>query len=137
MVHILLHPGELEEAVARGQSVAHLEVIDLNYHGGVRVKCRAKDTATCDNGYKPMDCVSYPFFPDLAPTSDAKNGGPEVTLSKGSGCPIQGHQIPGHAQYVREKWQKIIQRKPEVAAWLRSFSDSNTDPFDPESYDPF
>src|SRR5882724_2219218 len=110
MVHILLHPGEIEEAAAQGQSTAHLKIIDANYFGGTRVKCCAKDTKTCDNGYKPLDCISYPFFPELkeAPGSNGnKNDGPTVvTLAKGSGCPIQAREIPRHEGYVRQLWQR-------------------------------
>lgn len=134
MVHILLYPGEVEEALARGQSMAHLEIVDSNHHGGARAKCRAKNTATCDHGYKPLDCASYPFFPELSEAPDGKSG--EVTVAKGSGCPIQGHEISHHERYVREVWRKLAQQKPRVAAWLRSLSLSNTDAFDPEPYDP-
>jgi|SRR6266567_3101506 len=139
MVHILLYPGEIEEAAARGRSIAHLQVIDANYRGGVRAKCCANDTATCDNGYKPLDCISYPFFPELA-TTPGTNGTETttvVTLAKGSGCPIQDREIPRHESYVRELWLRLVRQNPKIAAWLRSLSLSNTDPFDPESYDPF
>lgn len=135
MVHILLYPGEVEEALARGHSMAHLELIDSNHHGGARARCRATDTATCDHGYKPLDCASYPFFPELSEPADGRDS--QVTVAKGSGCPIQGREIPHHARHVREVWRRLAQGKPAVAAWLRSLSRSNTDAFDPEPYDPF
>jgi len=134
MVHIVLYPGEVEEARGRGHSLAHLEILDSDHHGGARVKCRAADTATCDHGYKPLDCVSYPFFPEILET--ANGTAPEVTVAKGSGCPIQGREIPHHARFVRELWSKLAQRKPAVAAWIRLLSLSSTDAFDPEPYDP-
>lgn len=132
-----MYPGEIDEAREQGHSLAHLEILDANYHGGLRVKCRAKDTATCDNGYKPLDCVSYPFFPGLSLESGNGNGGPAITLSKGSGCPILGHEIPKHQRFVREIWKKLMQRRPEVTDWLRWFDLSSVDDFDPEPYDPF
>jgi hypothetical protein len=135
MVHIVLYPGEVEEARARGQSLAHLEIIDIDHHGGARAKCRAADTATCDRGYKPLDCVSYPFFPEILEAADGTV--PEVTVAKGLGCPIQAREIPRHARFVRQLWSKLVQRKLPVAAWIRSLSLSRTDAFDPEPYDPF
>ena len=135
MVHILLYPGEIDEARAQGRSLSHLEIVDGDYHGGVRVKCRAHDTSTCDNGYKPLDCVSYPFFPELASSQNGNSSNPTVTLCKGSSCPIQGHEIPQHEGYVRDRWQELIQRKPEVATWLHWFDFTSTDDFDSESYD--
>jgi len=120
MFHILLYPGEIEEAAAQGRSIAHLKIIDADYRGGVRAKCCAKDTATCDNGYKPLDCVSYPFFPELAAapgTNGAEKEDPiVVTLAKGSGCPIQGREIPRHERYIRELWQKLVRQNPKIAA---------------------
>ncbi len=131
MVHILLYPGELEAARAQGRSLAHLEILDDTYHGGMRVRCRAKNTATCDGGYKPLDCLSYPFFPELCETADGKN----LTLSKGGGCPIAAHEIPGHAQYVTGLWQTLLDKSPAVAKWVRSFGSVQTDSFDSEPYE--
>lgn len=131
MVHILLYPGELEEARAQGRSLAHLEILEENYHGAPRVRCRAKNTANCDGGYKPLDCRSYPFFPEL-PEAPGKNG---LTLSKGGGCPIAGHEIPGHAQYVTALWQALLDKDPAIANWVRSFGSVETDSFDSEPYE--
>src|SRR4029077_14157476 len=68
--YIVLYPGELEEARAGGQSTAHLEITQADYHGGKKAVCKARDTAHCDGGFKPLDCVSYPFFP--APAGDGR-----------------------------------------------------------------
>ncbi|HEY6253923.1 MAG TPA: hypothetical protein VI685_28540 [Candidatus Angelobacter sp.] len=137
MVHILLYPGEIDEARNQGRSLAHLEIVDPDFHGGMRVRCYAKDTSTCDNGHKPLDCISYPFFPQVSLAAPKSSGSPEIKLTKGSGCPIQGHEIPNHERYVRGAWQDLIQRKPEVAIWLSWFDSGSTDDFDPESYDPY
>ncbi|HXU76607.1 MAG TPA: hypothetical protein VN794_08560 [Methylomirabilota bacterium] len=131
MVHILLYPGELEEARAQGRSLAHLEILEGDYHGAPRVRCRAKNTATCDGGYKPLDCVSYPFFPEL-PENPASA---KLTLSKGGGCPIAAHEIPAHASYVTGLWQALMEKKPAVTAWVRSFGSVETDSFDSEPYE--
>ena len=134
--HILLYPGEVEEALAQGRSIAHLEMIDSNHHGGARAKCRAKDTARCDNGYKPLDCASYPFFPMLSAVSNQADRDPWVMVAKDAGCPIRGHEIPYHERYVRDVWRKLIERKPGVVTWLRSVWFDKIDPLDPESFDP-
>lgn len=131
MVHILLYPGELEEARAQGRSLAHLEILEESYHGAPRVRCRAKNTATCDGGYKPLDCVSYPFFPELPEDP----GSAKLTLSKGGGCPIAAHEIPAHAIYVTGLWQALMEKKPSVTDWVRSFGCAETDAFDSEPYE--
>ena len=125
---ILLYPGEANEAAVRGLSTKHLEVADPNYHGGHRVRCRARDTAACDGGYKPLDCASYPLFPK--PTSDTS----PITLTKGAGCPILGTEIPQHQAYVLGLWQRLIKRKPDVLTWLRSVWNDGDIPGDPEDY---
>jgi hypothetical protein len=135
MVHILLYPGEIEDARAQGRSLAHLEILEQDYHGGVRVRCRAGNTATCDGGYKPLDCVSYPFFPELHDAPDGGDEKPILKLSKGGACPIAGHEIPFHERYVKSVWKKLLEERPAVAAWLESFGVIQTDSFDPEPYE--
>jgi hypothetical protein len=136
MVHILLYPGEIEEAKGQGLSLTHLEVIDPNFHGGTRVRCRAKDTATCDSGYKPLDCKSYPFFPKLsAPIVNGDVTDGEITITKGSECPIARHEIPFHEVFVRDLWKKQIAQKPEIAIWLRAAGLTPIDLFDSEIYE--
>src|SRR5713226_3089526 len=39
MAHILLYPGEIDEAASQGRSMAHLEILDSHFHGGARVRC--------------------------------------------------------------------------------------------------
>ena len=131
MVHILLAPGELEQARARGQSLAHLEILDASFHGGVRVRCRAKNTATCDGGYKPLDCVSYPFFPEFTSSTNGKT----LTLVKGGGCPLATHDIPAHQRFVEQLWQDLLDKNPAIAPWIESFGTLQTDAFDSEPYE--
>ena len=110
--YIVLYPGELDRARASGQSTAHLKIIDADYHGGQKVVCAARDTATCDNGFKPLDCKAYPFFP-------APPGQGEVDLLvKGKKCPLQAEHLNGHAAGVREAWNELMAQNPKVRAWL-------------------
>jgi len=137
MAHIVMYPGELEAAVAQGKSVGHLQVLDANFHGGVSVRCRAQDTSNCDHGYKPLDCVSYPFFPELSPApAGTDQPRPPVTTCKGAGCPIASHEIPYHERFVRETWQRLVDGDEKIAAWLVAFGSEYTDSVDPEPYAP-
>lgn len=132
---ILLYPGEVENAQADGHSLDHLQVLDSSYYGGVEVKCRAKNTATCDNGYKPLDCASYPLFPLPSYGSAEGSSISRLMITKASGCPIQGHEITGHRAYVQDLWQRIIAAQPEVEAWLSLvWLDLNAQT-DPEHFD--
>jgi hypothetical protein len=110
--YIVLHPGELDTARAAGQSIAHLEITDADYHGGQKAVCKAAVTATCDSGFKPLDCVSYPFFP--APPA----GKGVDLLIKGKKCPLQIEHLQGHAALVRRAWNEVMARNPKVRAWL-------------------
>lgn len=110
--YIVLYPGELEEAQAAGQSVAHLSITDADYHGGKKAVCIAQCTATCDNGFKPLDCKSYPYFP-APPVID------EVDfVMKGSKCPLQERHLAQHRYDVQMEWENLIEKKPEVGDWL-------------------
>jgi hypothetical protein len=110
--YIALYPGELEAAKAAGQSTAHLKIIDADYHGGKKAVCQARCTATCDNGFKPLDCVSYPFFP--APPE----AGEVDLMIKGKKCPLQAEHLHEHAALVRELWNETAEGNPEIIVWL-------------------
>lgn len=131
---ILLYPGEIEKAQADGHSVVHLQVLDSNYHGGTRVKCCAKNTATCDGGYKPLDCASYPLFP-MPSGSSAGNHIPNIMVTKASGCPINGYEIAGHRKYVQRVWERLIKAEPEIDVWLRLIWLDFNDQTDPEQFE--
>jgi hypothetical protein len=114
---ILLYPGELADAVANGKSLNHLQIIDANYVGGARAKCVARQTATCDAGYKPLDCKSYPLFPRVA----ASDAGPQrraLDLTKGLGCPISADLLSAHGQHVRATWAALVDSRRAVEQWL-------------------
>jgi hypothetical protein len=125
--YIYMYPGEVEEARQRGESVEHLEVIDPDFHGGRKVKCRANETKTCDHGYKPLDCSSYPFFP--RPHSGATDSLTSISLSKGSACPLMSEDLVGHAKFVSDAWLALMRRTPQTADWLEGvWRAQHTDP---------
>lgn len=55
--HIVILPHELD---GHEKEISHLQIIDDDYFGGKKVKCIAKDCKSCDNGYKPIMCKTYP-----------------------------------------------------------------------------
>lgn len=112
--YIVLYPGEIEQAQADGHSLAHLDIFDTDYHGGARATCHAANTATCDNGYKPLDCATYPFFPTVGAKGKTLQG-----LLKGSKCPIEADEIGYHNTWARAMWARLIAQNPAVAEWLR------------------
>lgn len=111
--YIVMYPGELEAAQERGESTAHLKVFEED-HGGLRATCVAADTATCDNGYKPLDCQSYPYFPTLG-YDETRLG----VLLKGDKCPLDRDEIAPHETWVGEAWQELVDERDDVASWLR------------------
>jgi Ser/Thr protein kinase RdoA (MazF antagonist) len=111
--YIVLYPGELKAATASGQSIAHLEVFDDAYHGGQRARCIASDTASCDHGYKPLDCATYPFFPTVANLDDAR-----APLLKGTKCPLPLHALRKHAMWAGNRWRRVVEGNPAVAEWI-------------------
>ena len=111
--YIVMYPGELAAAQAAGRSTAHLEVADDGC-GGHRAICRATDAATCDGGYKPLDCASYPLFPVV----DSANS--LAAVDKGEKCPLPAEALSVHLRWTLAQWELVIERDPEVVAWLRS-----------------
>lgn len=101
--YIVLYPGELEAAQISGRSLTHLNVFDSDYFGGARATCHASDTSTCDNGYKPLDCATYPFFPVIG-----IKGEETMSLLKGSKCPIEASEIPYHKVWV---YKRVLTQK--------------------------
>jgi len=84
-----------------------------------------------------LDCISYPFFPELSAGSTGRQGEAQVvTVAKGSGCPLAADEIRHHERYVRDIWQGLVEKDSKIADWLRSLSESTTDSLDPEDYQP-
>ena len=111
---IVLYPGEIEEARSSRKSVDHL-ACTTDARGGYRAICQAKDTATCDGGYKPLDCASYPFFP----TVDDATGQLQTGL-KGEKCPLQERHLVDHRHWVLQSWQGLINTIPGLREWIRA-----------------
>lgn len=99
-IGVAVFPSEVERVAKESP---HLQVLDDDYHGGKLMLCTAQDTATCDGGYKPMDCQFYPLFP-----LPSKNGGPDTVLcDDGPGpmqCPLGLRAIRAHAARM---WAKL------------------------------
>ena len=110
--YIVMFPGELAAARAQGHSTAHLE-ITAEENGGHRAVCRARDTGTCDNGYKPLDCASYPFFPLLGPQGDSM-----FAMIRGAKCPLPLDRLDAHASWVQDTWQALLEGSQEIRSWL-------------------
>jgi hypothetical protein len=121
---ILLYPGEIEAALAEGKLVTHLEILDPNYHGGMRARCRALDTRSCDQGYKPLDCASYPLFPVLLPKTDDATPASSLVV-KDSVCPIHSSEILDHGRFVVDAWNRLMKTNAAVKSWLTSIYPDN------------
>ena len=106
--YIVMYPEETEQAKKEGKSLGHLELTP--YHGGFKAICKAKDTARCDGGYKPLDCQCYPFFPTV---EDEKI---QVGL-KGKKCPLTRVHLQEHRSWVKKQWEKMS--SVQVLQWLR------------------
>lgn len=85
--HIVILPRELDGRT----DIGHLKVIDDDYLGGKKVKCIAKDCATCDHGYKPIMCRSYPLW--MRSTA-------EVKVLRSLKCPLPSSVLSNHKEYV-------------------------------------
>ncbi|MDC0935789.1 hypothetical protein OAS39_05850 [Pirellulales bacterium] len=110
---IALYPGELEKAKRAGLSVEHLHAIPDDA-GGHRAICHANNKPLCDNGFKPLDCASYPLFPVVAP-----DGSIEASL-KGSKCPLRVEDLTEHRKIVLSSWTRLETYVENLEQWLLS-----------------
>ena len=110
--YIVLYPGELAEAQRQGQTTSHLEIAE-GHLGGHKAVCRAKDTSTCDAGYKPLDCAGYPFFPTIGADDQIEAG------IKGSKCPLQVGQLATHAAWMILAWERVAHTMEGMIEWIR------------------
>jgi Fe-S-cluster containining protein len=110
--YIVLYPGEYEAAQQSGKALGHLQITDYDDNGGMRAICTAHDTATCDHGYKPLDCKSYPFFPVI--NEDGLVG----TFLKGRKCPLSARHLLTHARRVEQTWNRLLSVNPKIRRWL-------------------
>ena len=110
--YIALYPGELDEAANQTLSIEHLEIWPDEI-GGHRARCNATDCSTCDGGYKPLDCASYPYFPNVDSSGEIRAD------LKGAKCPLTKGQTITHRSWVRERWSGLASVRKEVRAWLQ------------------
>ena len=112
---ILLLPKEYEK-IEEGKA-EHLKMINDDYFGGKIVRCTAKNTANCDNGYKPIQCSVYPFW--------IKNGDVVSSLR----CPMPKKKMKKHQA---EAVVKLIEynEKVNIKEFLKKAKVNNYEKFD-------
>ena len=96
---IALLPGEWEQI--RPEQRRHLLLLEADFHGGKLVACRAHHTATCDGGYKPVDCRLYPLWPRFDEDGTLRGWDAHLNVEKkprSSKCPLQANQLAVHVQ---------------------------------------
>lgn len=107
--HIVILPHELDE---HEREVSHLQVIDDNYFGGKKVKCIAKDCKSCDNGYKPIMCRTYPLW-----VKSVK----KKFVFRSRKCPLKNEQLTKHKDFVLDvldKYKKDLLPKTDIDVFL-------------------
>ena len=114
--YIVLYPGELNEAVAAGVSLKHLDIRPSG-EGGHRAICIANDKSRCDEGYKPLDCASYPFFPTAGRSASTVDAG---RLSWH--CPLRSELLARHATWVAGRWRQLARTSDGIRRWIRRVS---------------
>ena len=82
--HIVILPHELD---GYEKEISHLQIIDDDYFGGKKIKCIAKDCKSCDNGYKPIMCRTYPLW-----VKSVKKG----LVFRSSKCQFKNEQLTKH-----------------------------------------
>ncbi len=113
--YIVMYPGEYENARDAGSSISHLKIINPDDSGGKRAVCTAANTANCDNGYKPLDCQSYPLFPQMSPDGDIGS------IIKGEKCPLLESELGAHRESMMEAWTPHL-AEPKFVTWLKNVS---------------
>jgi len=110
--YILLFPGELDDAVKNNKNISHLTILENDKKNGHKAVCTAKQKQNCDNGYKPLDCLFYPFFP-----KELKRD--ELTMFKGIKCPLKVSEINNHILFVHGETQKLLLQDRRVKSWIK------------------
>lgn len=107
--HIVILPHEFDGNENR---ISHLQIIDDDYFGGKKVKCVAKDCITCDKGYKPVMCRTYPLW-----VKSVKKG----FISRSQKCPLRNEQLTKHKYFVLDifdKYRKATLSKTDIDDFL-------------------
>ena len=86
--HIVILPHEFD---GHEKEISHLQIIDNDYFGGKKAKCIAKDCKSCDNGYKPVMCRTYPLW-----VKSVNKG----FVFKSKKCPLSNEQLTDHKEFT-------------------------------------
>ena len=86
--HIVILPHEFD---GHEQEISHLRIIDDDYFGGKKAKCIAKDCKSCDNGYKPVMCRTYPLW-----VKSVNKG----FVFRSKKCPLSNEQLANHKEFT-------------------------------------
>lgn len=111
--YIMLFPGELETALKNKKSIAHLTILEQDKYMGHKAICNASQKQNCDNGYKPIDCMFYPLFPNVIKEN-------KVGFLKGIKCPLELDEIYSHISYVSNEIKNNIFFDQNTQEWLRN-----------------
>lgn len=104
---IILYPDETENIPSN--MLNHLE-IGKEYKGGKLAKCKADDTATCDGGYKPLDCQMYPLLPKFKQGKVVKfKVHSDYENKKTTKCPLPLYKLKIHASIIARKLNPMRQ----------------------------
>jgi len=107
--HIVILPNELD---GHEKEISHLQVIDNDYFGGKKVKCIATDCKSCNNGYKPIMCRTYPLW-----IKSVK----KKFVFRSRKCPLKNEQLFEHKDYaldILDKYRKALLPKTDIDVFL-------------------
>jgi len=92
--HIIILPNELDGINA--DMMKHLTTVSENGDGSRFVKCTATDRVSCDNGYKPIQCRTFPLW---------LRG--DSTFEKSTRCPLTPEESTLHAEMARRLFDSV------------------------------
>ena len=107
--HIVILPHELDR---HQEEISHLRNIDDDYFGGKKAKCFARDCKSCDNGYKPIMCRTYPLWVKSVKKSFVFRSGK---------CPLKNEQLTKHKELVLgtfDSYRKALLPKTDIDTFL-------------------
>lgn len=107
--HIVILPHELD---GHEKEISHLQIIDDDYFGGKKAKCIAKDCKSCDNGYKPIMCRTYPLWVKSVKKSFVFRSGK---------CPLNNEQLTKHKEFVLDifnNYRKVLLSENDIDTFL-------------------
>lgn len=118
--HIVVLPHEFD---GHEHDISHLRIIDDDYFGGKKVKCVANDCKSCDGGYKPIMCRSFPLW--------VKSLKKRIIFRSGK-CPLRDVQLSRHKSYVLSLFDNYLESLPvdvDIDSFLSKSWIDNYHPF--------